>query len=496
MSSARSALRTLVHAYLAQHPAEHPAAGLAAALDAPVEAAGAAELPAGLTFSAVVIDRHRRVLHLRSRSGGGAGSLPGGRMAPGDATPLATALRELGETTGLRPGDLCLTPQLGGVPIDISTHDGHHVDIGFALHLAHDAASGSAVRPTEVAEVAWRSFDEVASPTLRAKLHGSSLDGRPRPVHASALLHNGAGRYLLQLRDNLPGIWQPGAWGLLGGGREPQDRSLLDTVRRELAEEAPGIGPLDLAPFAVVEVTGADGLCVPVQIYTGRWDGDAGIAGLTEGVLLHWFAPPLLDRLLLTESTRELVFRHAAEQGTEGRTGARSEAEDGPGTEADDRSGTASGPGTKTGDRPGTAAGTAGAVPPPAPERPASDSLEATIARLARRFTAHHTAQGLSPVEQWTLQVLKISEETGEAAQAVIGARGTNPRKAPVTWDEVHAEVADVVITALVSLKRMRPDDAEQYLRRQLALKAAKFLPGPTTPARSTPVADRPGALP
>ncbi|GGU29723.1 MazG-like family protein [Streptomyces violascens] len=52
-----------------------------------------------------------------------------------------------------------------------------------------------------------------------------------------------------------------------------------------------------------------------------------------------------------------------------------------------------------------------------------------TIGKLASYFTAYDTELGLSPHEQWTLQVLKISEEMGEAAQAVVGARGTNPRK-------------------------------------------------------------------
>ncbi|GES33338.1 hypothetical protein San01_58260 [Streptomyces angustmyceticus] len=35
-----------------------------------------------------------------------------------------------------------------------------------------------------------------------------------------------------------PGTWEPGSWSLLGGGREPGDRSLEDTARRELWEEA------------------------------------------------------------------------------------------------------------------------------------------------------------------------------------------------------------------------------------------------------------------
>ncbi|MER7107255.1 MazG-like family protein [Streptomyces sp. NPDC000229] len=105
-----------------------------------------------------------------------------------------------------------------------------------------------------------------------------------------------------------------------------------------------------------------------------------------------------------------------------------------------------------------------------------------TIESLARRFTDHDEQRGLAPQEQWTLQVLKIAEETGEASQAVIGARGTNPRKGDShDWNDVHAEVADVVITGLVALCRMRPDDAEQYLERQLSGKALKFLPAAST---------------
>ncbi|MGW1890609.1 MazG-like family protein [Streptomyces sp. NPDC002004] len=109
-----------------------------------------------------------------------------------------------------------------------------------------------------------------------------------------------------------------------------------------------------------------------------------------------------------------------------------------------------------------------------------------TIGRLADRFTDHDEQRGLTPEEQWTLQVLKIAEETGEASQAVIGARGTNPRKGDShSWTDVHAEVADVVITGLVALYRMRPDDAPAYLHRQLSGKAVKFLP-PAAASRGT----------
>ncbi|MFI5520142.1 MazG-like family protein [Streptomyces platensis] len=116
-----------------------------------------------------------------------------------------------------------------------------------------------------------------------------------------------------------------------------------------------------------------------------------------------------------------------------------------------------------------------------------------TIARLARRFNAHDDERGLDAAQQWTLQVLKIAEETGEASQAVIGVRGTNPRKGDShTWKDVHAEVADVIITGLVALARMRPDDAAPYLRHQLSAKAAKFLPSEPDAGDATPYVKTP----
>ena len=51
-----------------------------------------------------------------------------------------------------------------------------------------------------------------------------------------AIITVGAGGYLLQLRDERPGIWYPGYWGLFGGTRESGEGPEA-ALRRELAEE-------------------------------------------------------------------------------------------------------------------------------------------------------------------------------------------------------------------------------------------------------------------
>ncbi|MFE1875608.1 NUDIX domain-containing protein [Streptomyces sp. NPDC059496] len=165
----------------------------------------------------------------------------------------------------------------------------------------------------EVSGAEWLPFGRVTSPTLRAKLGNAALDGRPEPVNASALIFNGAGRYLLHLRDHKPGvIWESGAFALLGGGRTHGDRSLESTLLRELSEEVPGLRLENLEPYAVEQATSVDGLSVPMQVFAARWRGNADRLALHEGVLLRWFAPDDLDRLRLSPATRDLIRRHAA----------------------------------------------------------------------------------------------------------------------------------------------------------------------------------------
>ncbi|MEU9074401.1 GNAT family N-acetyltransferase [Kitasatospora sp. NPDC048538] len=316
-------IAAVILAYLDRHPAEHgKLEPLLAMLATTAEPTSRKTLPAHVTCSAVVIDRDRQVLHIHHKATG-LTLCPGGHGEEADADLLATALREVAEESGIPPGALCLVPQLLDQPVDIDVNDidpnpdkgegaHQHYDFRYAFYLADAQAPETALQAEEVTGCEWRPFDQVASPSLRAKLHTAGLDGRPEPVNASVLIHDGAGRYLLHLRDNFDHIWAPGEFSLLGGGAEPGDGSLEDTLRRELAEETPGLrlGPVE--PLTVEWTTGANGLAVPIQIFTARWQGDPESADLREGVLLHWFRPEDLHRLRLRDSTQQLIHHHAA----------------------------------------------------------------------------------------------------------------------------------------------------------------------------------------
>ncbi|PJE94471.1 hypothetical protein CUT44_30110 [Streptomyces carminius] len=103
-----------------------------------------------------------------------------------------------------------------------------------------------------------------------------------------------------------------------------------------------------------------------------------------------------------------------------------------------------------------------------------TDEAWEVVERLTARLEAHSTL----PAEQRRiLQILKITEEAGEVAEAVIGATGQNPRKGHShTWDDVRAEVCDVIVTAMVALARLTPD-ARQVFAGHLAKVAARDLP-------------------
>jgi NTP pyrophosphatase (non-canonical NTP hydrolase) len=110
------------------------------------------------------------------------------------------------------------------------------------------------------------------------------------------------------------------------------------------------------------------------------------------------------------------------------------------------------------------------ATPPPGPRPPraapptqAGQDLWSSIEDLWTWLDAHRRHGGETGL---VLRMLKLTEEVGEVAQAVIGATGQNPRKGVThTWEDVQGELCDVVITALVALRTLTPDAAGVFGR-------------------------------
>jgi 8-oxo-dGTP pyrophosphatase MutT (NUDIX family)/NTP pyrophosphatase (non-canonical NTP hydrolase) len=75
------------------------------------------------------------------------------------------------------------------------------------------------------------------------------------------------------------------------------------------------------------------------------------------------------------------------------------------------------------------------------------------------------------------VRVLKLTEETGEAAQALIGMQGWNPRKGiSATRDDLLDELADVMLTAAVAMAGITQDarQAGEIFQRRLATVLAR----------------------
>ncbi|MEU7566331.1 MazG-like family protein [Streptomyces fradiae] len=99
-----------------------------------------------------------------------------------------------------------------------------------------------------------------------------------------------------------------------------------------------------------------------------------------------------------------------------------------------------------------------GPAPGLGPALGAAPALAATPSPGADPLPAPAPGPG-SPERTALLRILKLSEEVGEVAEAVIGAYGHNPRKgASHTWDDVRAELCDVIITAMIALRTLTPD--------------------------------------
>ncbi len=107
-------------------------------------------------------------------------------------------------------------------------------------------------------------------------------------VVAIAILHR-EGKFLMQLRDNIPGIAHPGRWGFFGGHVEP-DETPEEAVTRELLEE------IGYAPPAVSEFGVYSDEAVVRHVFHGALTVDASELVLYEGWDLGMVTPEEIRR--------------------------------------------------------------------------------------------------------------------------------------------------------------------------------------------------------
>ena len=115
-----------------------------------------------------------------------------------------------------------------------------------------------------------------------------------------AVIHK-EGKFLLQLRDNIPSISYPNCWALFGGGVD-EGESLIEALQRELTEE------LGWSPKAFVylnEVRNTLHSC-SITHYLAECEVSTEQLRLGEGSDMKWFTVPEISRLdnRLTEAYR------------------------------------------------------------------------------------------------------------------------------------------------------------------------------------------------
>jgi len=116
----------------------------------------------------------------------------------------------------------------------------------------------------------------------------AALRRAPDRAIAAAVIVAEDGRYLLQLRDDKPGIAVPGHWALFGGGIEPGE-SAATAVIRELQEEL-GFTAHDCGPLCEAIQRMPSGRLIEMWFFTVR-------VGLDD-----------VDRMVQTEGAGKALF--------------------------------------------------------------------------------------------------------------------------------------------------------------------------------------------
>jgi 8-oxo-dGTP pyrophosphatase MutT (NUDIX family) len=165
--------RAAVSAELARHAHAHPGDGAALARfarlleDTPAPFARDQYQPGHITCSACVLDGKRAHVLLLHHARLGRWLQPGGHAEPGDATPLADALRELREESGIADPTPLLDSN-GSALVDVDVHEipAHGEEpshLHFDLRYAFVVDGGAALtRSEESTALRWVAVERLA----------------------------------------------------------------------------------------------------------------------------------------------------------------------------------------------------------------------------------------------------------------------------------------------------------------------------------------------
>jgi 8-oxo-dGTP pyrophosphatase MutT (NUDIX family) len=261
----------------------------------------------------IVADDGRVLLQLRDNkpglTGAGKWGFFGGHLEP-DEAPAAAFLREMSEELGWRPRhfERYDTLLVDGDGWRVTSH-------AFAAHLDAPLDALTLGEGQAMGLFAQDALPADTTPSVRAMITEFAASDTYRRVRkgwgaitATALIVDGEGRFLLQHRDDKPGIYNPGLWGSFGGGIDPYEAP-DDGLLRELQEE------LSWRP-ARIELYGAypyDGGKLLIYVYITPIAVPIESLVLNEGQGMAFFAPDALPPNTVPE-LRTLIERFSAGQ--------------------------------------------------------------------------------------------------------------------------------------------------------------------------------------
>jgi 8-oxo-dGTP diphosphatase len=128
----------------------------------------------------------------------------------------------------------------------------------------------------------------------------------PARVTVGVVLLNERGEILLQLRDDIPTITDPGCWAVPGGGQDPGE-SLEETARREFVEETEYL--LDEIALALErDLDRGSGVVEHQAYFLARYDDRQQLV-CHEGQRLAFMSPGCLDSLPHTPDLNSIVHQ-------------------------------------------------------------------------------------------------------------------------------------------------------------------------------------------